>query len=173
MAAVVDPRCKNLNWLEEHQRTFIFSEFSSEVQECTKYLSSYSTNNYRDQEPPKKRSKVKVIESIDILFALNGTNNMQQSGSGLPIQDELAGYRVEPEISIQSNPLQWWATHESRYPRISILAKKYLPIPASNAPSERVFSTTKEIIDRKRGRLLPENLEKIIFLYYNRSFLND
>ena len=46
-----------------------------------------------------------------------------------------------------------------------------LAIPASTAPSERVFSTAKNILQKKRWRLLPNRLSKCIFLKKNSKFL--
>ena len=65
------------------------------------------------------------------------------------------------------DPLQWWSVNGTNYSIISVLAKKYLAIPASSASSERVFSTAKIITDKKRWRLLPERLHKTIFLRHN------
>ena len=68
------------------------------------------------------------------------------------------------------DPLNWWSVNATNYPIISVLAKKYLAIPASSASSERVFSTAKNITDKKRWRLLPEQLHKTIFLRHNQYF---
>ena len=68
------------------------------------------------------------------------------------------------------DPLNWWSVNATNYPIISVLAKKYLAIPASSASSERVFSTAKNITDKKRWRLLPERLHKTIFLRHNQYF---
>ena len=51
------------------------------------------------------------------------------------------------------DPLNWWSLNATNYPIISVLAKKYLAIPASSASSERVFSMAKNITDKKRWRL--------------------
>ena len=48
------------------------------------------------------------------------------------------------------DPLNWWSVNATNYPIISVLAKKYLAIPASSASSERVFSTAKNITDIKK-----------------------
>ena len=48
------------------------------------------------------------------------------------------------------DPLQWWSVNGTNYPIISVLAKKYFAIPASSASSERVFSTSKNITDKKK-----------------------
>jgi hypothetical protein len=50
--------------------------------------------------------------------------------------------------------LEWWRKqNESRYPRLAILAKKYLSIQATSAPSERIFSKAGRIISTLRTRL--------------------
>ena len=46
----------------------------------------------------------------------------------------------ESEHLTGMDPLQWWSVNGTNYPIISVLAKKYLAIPASSASSERVFS---------------------------------
>lgn len=48
-----------------------------------------------------------------------------------------------------------------------------MSIPATSDPSERVFSKTGQIINERRNRLLPKNLDYIIFLNSNLNiFLN-
>ncbi|KAL5457250.1 hypothetical protein EMCRGX_G034497 [Ephydatia muelleri] len=49
----------------------------------------------------------------------------------------------------KDDPLLWWRSHETYFPTIAKLARKYLCIPASTAPSERVFSTAKNILQKK------------------------
>ena len=57
--------------------------------------------------------------------------------------------------------------HEVHFPHVAKLARKYLSIPVSTAPAERVFSTAKNILQKKRWRILPERLGKCIFLRHN------
>jgi hypothetical protein len=60
--------------------------------------------------------------------------------------------------------LQWWGKNALFYPRWSILAKKYLAIPAlyMYVPSERVFSLAGHLVNKKRARLSPSNIGNII-----------
>ena len=44
---------------------------------------------------------------------------------------------------------KWWLVHVSTYPVLAMLAKKYLCIPASSSASERVFSTSGDIVSKK------------------------
>jgi len=40
------------------------------------------------------------------------------------------------------DPLKWWQLNSVRYPCVSVLARKYLSIPATSVPSEKAFSLT-------------------------------
>ena len=89
------------------------------------------------------------------------------------VKDEFDAWFSVPEtrqVNATSpiDPLAWWKLHGSRFPRISKLAIKYrLAIPASSAPSERVFSRAKLIQQRQRWNLLPQRLEACIMLKHN------
>jgi len=49
----------------------------------------------------------------------------------------------------------WWKSQTDIYPRLSLLAKTILTIPANSAPSERVFSTAEQTVNAKRSSLAP------------------
>ena len=64
-------------------------------------------------------------------------------------------------------PLKLWCSNEKYLPHLSLIAKKYLCIPATSVPAERAFSTAGCIINEKRSCLLPKNVNKLIFLAEN------
>lgn len=82
-------------------------------------------------------------------------------------RSEYEKYLDEEEIGFDEDPLEWWKNNESRFPKIAVLARRYLSIPASSAPSERVFSTAGHIVNVKRTSLLPENVDMLVFLNKN------
>ena len=89
----------------------------------------------------------------------------KQECDGQHIEDELKRYMLEPQTNWRvNNVMQWWSDHEANFPHIALLALKYLAIPASSAPSERVFSQLKLVIDRKRWRMDAGRVERVIFL---------
>lgn len=63
--------------------------------------------------------------------------------------------------------LEWWKKNQCVFPRLSILARKYLGIPASSVPSERVFSLAGNIVNKKRSRMKPALVDSLIFLKMN------
>lgn len=72
-----------------------------------------------------------------------------------------------PTINTDADPLACWKTHAEEMPLLANVARKYLCIPATSVPSERVFSTSGHILSPQRARLSPENLNMQTFLHHN------
>lgn len=80
---------------------------------------------------------------------------------------EVRQYIEEAPIARSSDPLMYWQKRESAFPRLSILAKKYLSLVATSVPSERVFSTAGQLISARRSRLSTNNVQKMMFMHHN------
>ena len=63
-----------------------------------------------------------------------------------------------------NDPLMWWKSHATNYPRLHVLAMKVLQVQATSAASERLFSSAGLTITNDRARLLPENAAMLVFL---------
>ena len=85
------------------------------------------------------------------------------------VEQEIERYlTVKRHISeTQLSLLQWGKANEHIYPRLSVLARQHLAIPASSVPSGRVFSLAGSIVNKKRSRLKPALVETLIFLKMN------
>jgi hypothetical protein len=66
---------------------------------------------------------------------------------------------------IYTNPLSWFKENESKFRYVAAVAKRFLCIPATSAPSERVFSTAGLTISKQRASLNPDNAADLIFLH--------
>ena len=80
---------------------------------------------------------------------------------------EVDRYKGEECIDIDDKPLMWWKIRESQYPLIARLARRYFSIPATSVRSEEIFSVAGNILSEKCNRLLPENVDKPVFLHEN------
>lgn len=83
------------------------------------------------------------------------------------VESELERYLRSPDADSESEPLDWWRLNEHNFPRLSQLAKKYLCIPATSTPSERIFSTGGNIVTCTRAALKPEKVNQLVFLAQN------
>jgi len=71
----------------------------------------------------------------------------------------------DPTTRIFGNPLEWWRVNNNTYPHLSKLALKHLSIPATSAPSERVFSTAGLTIAKERAWLESSRANELVFLH--------
>jgi hypothetical protein len=83
--------------------------------------------------------------------------DLYKSAKGLKLTD--------PETGNYSNPLHWWRVHQSDFPYLAKLSVRYLAIPATSAPSERVFSTAGLTISKERARLESSRANELVFLH--------
>ncbi len=118
-------------------------------------------------EPPKKQAKETSSGLWDSFDA-----EVKKQGSSTKVQDcsdmDLRNYFSLPCEGRETDPLKWWAREgKSLFPRLYLLATKYLSIPATSVPSERVFSTAGDIISRKRNRIGEEGARMLICLHKN------
>ncbi|CAD6211034.1 GSCOCG00010951001-RA-CDS, partial [Cotesia congregata] len=65
------------------------------------------------------------------------------------------------------DPIQWWKKESIKYPLLSMMARRYLPIPSTSVESERLFSTAGDIVTEKRNSLSPDNVARLLFLNKN------
>ncbi|CAN0440110.1 unnamed protein product [Ascophyllum nodosum] len=60
--------------------------------------------------------------------------------------------------------LDWWRINTVKFPLLAALARRLLAIPASQAQSERVFSSAGQIVTQTRNRLSSEVVELLVAL---------
>ncbi|CAI6371097.1 unnamed protein product [Macrosiphum euphorbiae] len=76
-------------------------------------------------------------------------------------------YLSIPHQKLNCNIFTFWNQQKSALHPIGDIAEKYAIIPATSVPSERIFSKAGQILCARRNRLLPENLDTLIFLSKN------
>ena len=80
---------------------------------------------------------------------------------------EVKEYIREKPLALNQNPLVWWKAHQDKFPLLARLARKYLGIPGTSVPSERVFSTVGDVVSAQRAALKAEHVDSLIFLNKN------
>jgi hypothetical protein len=97
------------------------------------------------------------------------------SRSQIPIYEELSYYLDEiktPQALPEVDPFEWWYENQKRFPTLYKIARKYLSIPATSVPSERLFSDTGNQISAERNRLKPSTVNELLFIKRNIKYIN-
>ncbi|XP_060774548.1 E3 SUMO-protein ligase ZBED1-like [Neoarius graeffei] len=111
--------------------------------------------------PPLKKQKKSLGSFFKKSHSSPGLNDREL------VERELENYLMAADADSETDPLQWWKINERNFPRLSCLAKRYLCIPATSTPSERVFSTGGNIVTCHRAALKPETVDRLVFLARN------
>ncbi|XP_041841381.1 E3 SUMO-protein ligase ZBED1-like isoform X2 [Melanotaenia boesemani] len=169
VATLVDPRFK-VKYINAEKVDAIKMRAVSEMFEQNEDPSTST----RAEEPEKEGGAAAVLptqkkkrKSLGSFF-----KKSHPTSTGLTdrevVEKELENYLlVAPDADSEMDPLQWWKVHEKTFPRLSCLAKRYLCIPATSTPSERVFSTGGNIVTCHRAALKPEAVDRLVFLARN------
>ena len=82
------------------------------------------------------------------------------------LEGELKTYlalKVEPA---GTDILKWWSEHANAFPRLAAMARCFLAVPATSAPSERAFSRAKRVISHERHSLKPDAIRACMCMKY-------
>ena len=174
----LDPRFKLLSMLTEQQKRAVQSAVKVELtttilhereknQETEQTASQSESTIHSEQleQPQPKRTKLEKF--FDSAFRPRAGEN----GSASEVAaTELQRYELEEPLGLENKqPLLWWKERELLYKYLSLLSKKFLCITATSVPSERLFSSAGNLVAEKRSRLTSDNIDKLIFLYENKT----
>lgn len=184
MASFVDPRFRDA-YIADDRKEYVKTKAAAEIQVLLEMQQSVSvTESFPSTNPqatgaaaaaasgeapdvPTREAK-KVKRSLGSFFKKipnqPGTAALSDRET---IEVELKTYLQALEVDGETDPLDWWRLHQANFPRVAKLAKKYLCIPATSAPSERAFSTGGNIVSCHRSLLKPETVDKLVFLANN------
>ena len=106
-----------------------------------------------------------VQSDVELRIQCESELKLFMTVNGMPLKD--------PNNSKAYNDcLTWWSENDHRYPIIAPLAKLFLAIPASSAPSERVWSRAARVITIRRARMKQDVAASIMFLRENIHLLD-
>lgn len=79
------------------------------------------------------------------------------------IDSSIASYTQFLNETDYEDALQFWKIHETKWPNLANLAKKYLGVQATSASVERMFSISGHIFSNKRRRTGVKLFEMLVF----------
>jgi hypothetical protein len=107
--------------------------------------------------PPEKKSA--MAELFGELFT---TQEQGTKSKVNVIEEEVTSYREVDCIPLDADPLTWWKTKDLIYHHVAMLVRRYLTVPGTSVPSERVFSTAADIVIASRSVLTVDNVDRLV-----------
>ena len=76
------------------------------------------------------------------------------------------------ESKVYNCPLSWWKSSAGRYMNLGKLVIKYLAVPATSAPSERIWSRAARVPTVKRNRMKEDVTAAMMYCRENKHILH-
>lgn len=136
------------------------------------------TEKSATEELPEKRPKL-CSGLVGVLARIKQDKKQSESQSNsdpdadvsmsiaTSVKHEFSLYDELQEAAADENPLEWWKKNAGCFKLLPVLAKKYLCIGATSVASERVFSTSGNVVNAKRSRLSADTVDMLTFLAKN------
>jgi hypothetical protein len=116
----------------------------------------------------------RIEHETALSFTLGNANNREQepdsdedlfASEGISFEEpEWKRWMLEPRPGEHTDIFKYWSAKQYQYPIVAQVARDHLAIPATSAPSERVFSNGSDIITKKRNKLSPLTIRYLLCL---------
>ena len=160
VAAVLDPRFK-MRLCDAEKRSKLEASITSKA--ATVSSTTTTTTEGDIQSPVSKATKL----DGDFFSFMGSDSSTSTTPVTTGFETELKDYLKHPCAKNKSDPLAYWKEEEFKYPVLSVLASRYLAIPASSAPVERLFSIAGKIFRPERCSMKDETFERLMMIKCN------
>lgn len=148
ICTILDPRFKDMHFKNPLSNSKAQDKFVQMMDKDT---------NFDDQIICSTETDVAVRESKNYdLWGLHRTLEQEHKNKRTHMttsREELKNYLHQSVIGLNENPLDEWESTKTVYPKLYKLAQKFLIIPGTSVPSERLFSKAGATISQTRNRL--------------------
>ena len=183
LASFLDPRFKSLNWLSGDGKKQVMADLKQEALAIASKSASSSElppgeeSMVLDENPESTATTAEPAANVsapapssDSFFDADIIGSDQAPVAvdlATKIDMEITRYSQEPSALEGDHPITWWRERMAGFKILPLLVERYLMIPATSVPSERVFSTAGAVVSKKRSCLHWDSVNMLIFLHEN------
>jgi len=187
IATMLDPRFKCGPGFSEQDKTWIWNQVKimmreAAMAEVNEARGEHIARQHETHQQHRNGAVDAMFEEINQMAMRdreliadenepNNNGNHENEDIFNRVDAELLLYKREQHLPLKkgdgsfNNPLEWWRIKQQQFPLMAQIALRVLPIPATSAPSERVFSVAGITIAAERSRLCPETAGELVFLH--------
>lgn len=152
-ATILDPQ-NRLEWCNQEEK----GKYRDLIQQELQAITPQATAAPRDEAASRPRKKSKLCAFMS-------------APAPAPQQTNQLDKYLQDASDPDADPLSFWRQHQQDFPQLTQLAVKYLGVPASSAPVERLFSIAGKVLRPDRCRLKDSTFEQLMFIKCNSTVL--
>ena len=155
MLATILDDSKTRSSQEQLSRLMLLNQKVAELSSTQQPIPQARESNSMCAKPSVLQCSAEILEEAD--SRVGSTHNIM-------VDKYLSEFLIEFH---RGNPYSWWAENKGRFLTLAKLAIKYLSAPPTSVPSERLFSSARNIDAVKRNCLALEQAEMLLFIKNN------
>jgi hypothetical protein len=171
----LDPRSRKMKHLTKNEYDIAKTKLIDEIINLTEISDSEEivVNDTCSDKVDDPFFGCSMFDSPTQLSSTQDTDDHEKELLRAAVLREVENY-LDPQLYVRptDSPLVWWREHRFQFPRIAVVARKWLSVPASSTPSERVFSHCGVALTAKRASMRGEALMNQILLKNNIKHVN-
>jgi hypothetical protein len=184
VATLMDPRFAALDFVDGNTRTSVqWAAMHMHAEDCKlcqqqlqqqQQVQQPQQQQQQQQQPPQQQQPQQPPpqqEAQPFWARLRRAPGAGACGD-CTFRQQLTSYVLE-QVADHTNPLHWWRDNAARYPLLAVLARRVLCVPASSAPSERVFSHLNIVVEKRRSSILAGRAGKIALMRANKRLFRE
>jgi Holliday junction resolvase RusA-like endonuclease len=152
----LDPRFLSMSHLSNQEKIDVQNELRAQLEEADD-LDDDINETIEDESKNQRRLTLDIFG----VGTFGCNNNFKDD-----CEQELNKYFGE-KVPCTVDPLNWWKNNKEKYPRMAVLARKWLGCVATSVSSERAFSTSGNTVTARRTSLHPSMVRDIVFIAQN------
>ncbi|XP_068598232.1 E3 SUMO-protein ligase ZBED1-like [Brachionichthys hirsutus] len=157
--AILDPRFK----------TLVFNDDRAVDEALQRITAAAAARSSQPTPPPGDEAGERTVEASDVwaFFEERVSRDATRRNPAANATLEVRSYIDEPLCQRSADPLSWWETKASIYPRLTQVTMRRLCIVATSVPPEIIFSKAGQINSERRNRISSSKLRQLVFLNAN------
>jgi hypothetical protein len=161
ISTILDPRYKDLKFLSDTLK------FQTESRLHTIYDELYFELNPNDLL--ETTTETSIANEDSIFNTLFGSETTRKKANEIDVYlNENLTIKPGPNY----NPYTWWNDHKKNFPILFMLARKFLSVPATSVPSERLFSDAGNNMTNNRTLLSSKVFQELLFIKRNSKYMD-
>ncbi|MBW0549626.1 hypothetical protein O181_089341 [Austropuccinia psidii MF-1] len=151
-ASILDPCCK-MKFFTDHDTTL--AQFGTSANSLAKIFEDKAQKQCTSvNNPPPEDEHNGQSGLFDEMYSAKWL----EAGT---VESEIQWFLAEPSEPKSTDILLFWKSRGGIFPNLSLMACKYLEIPATSSPSERVFSCGIKILTYQQASLSSTHVEQL------------
>ena len=169
----LDPRCRKMKHLCSNEYKTAKMKFRKDVTALTMPIVARLpvTESAKEREYDNDPYLGSLYDSPSTSVCSISNESIQGANETIhrsSVQREIENY-LDPQLIVPptTDPLMWWNQNKCQFPKIAVAARKWLCVPASSTPAERVFSHCGVALSTKRASMRGDALMNQVLLKNN------